>query len=116
MAKGTPCRPEMCETCIFRPAEEGGLILRPGRIGEIQRSLIMGRQHNCHHAEFVSGKRAKPVVCRGAREYQLRAFVNMRLISEPTDEALAQAMAAVGVTPIRVSRKSKGVKENGEGS
>lgn len=108
MGKNVPCRPEMCETCIFR--EDGkALVLRPGRLGEIQRSLIMGRQHNCHHAELVSGKKGKPVICRGARNYQLRAFVNMKLIDEPTDEALARAMEAHGVTPIHVSgRKTKG--------
>lgn len=85
-----------CATCIFgdRPA------VGPERLAEIQTYLITGKTHLCHHADIeqadkAARKRVK-MACRGARDWQLQIWHRMGILPEPTDAALAAAMAARG--------------------
>lgn len=72
--------PAQCKTCIFRSPQEGGTILHPARMMEITQYLCQGTQHVCH----TNPDRA----CRGGRDIQLKVFVALGMIDEPTDEAL----------------------------
>lgn len=87
----TLVRPHACGSCIFGPRNTR-VELRPGGIAEIQEYLIKGTPHLCH-SEDAKGKR-DTFACRGGRNYQLTIWHRMGIIAKPTDEALAEAMAA----------------------
>jgi hypothetical protein len=87
-----PCQPAQCKTCIFR--EDGKqLDLAPGRLDQIKAYLIRGTPHRCH-GPALAGKRTK-IHCRGGRDFQLMIWARLGIIPEPTDAALAEAMANV---------------------
>lgn len=65
-----------CKTCIFN---ENQKVITEGRLIEIQTYLANGYSHTCHSTNLI---------CRGSREYQATIFFRMRLIDEPTPEAL----------------------------
>lgn len=85
----TPVRNRKCATCVLRPGAERWLGI--DRLGEIQSNAIRGVNQLCHSALDRRG-RQRPIVCRGAREYQLMIWCRMGLIDAPTDEALASRM------------------------
>ncbi len=87
-------RKTQCESCVFRPEQEGGIYLSPFRRVEIVAYLLQGTNQLCHHDEDRT-------VCRGGRDYQLQCWHRMGMIEEPTDEALREAMREVGVEPKR---------------
>jgi len=87
---GTKVNETQCATCPFR--EDGkGLDLGAAKMSEITAYLIKGQNHFCH-----SDSRNR-TICRGGRNYQLSVWHRLGLISEPTDEAVRQAMTDVGL-------------------
>jgi hypothetical protein len=89
---GTRPRQSMCETCVFRPVKNGGIDLTPGRRAEIEAYLIQGHNQLCHHDDNTT-------ICRGSRNFQLQLWHRMGIITEPTDQALREAMRSAGVEP-----------------
>jgi hypothetical protein len=85
----------MCATCIFRP--ENPMHLSHGRLAEIQGYLLQGHAHTCH--EPGPSGRGDELNCRGGRDWQTQMWYRLGLLPEPTDEALAGAMAALGLEP-----------------
>jgi hypothetical protein len=87
---GTRVRRSKCQTCVFRPVEDGGIDLREGRHEEIRAYLLSGTNQMCHHDNDET-------ICRGGRNFQLEIWARMGVIALPTDEALREAMRAAGV-------------------
>lgn len=75
----TNCNAKMCKTCIFHTDQQ---IVTVPRLNEIMGYLAEGTNHFCHTTDKI---------CRGGRDFQLKVFCAMRLIEEPTDEALYRA-------------------------
>jgi hypothetical protein len=89
---GTRVRRSKCETCVFRPVEDGGIDLASGRHDEIRTYLIHGNNQMCHHDDNTT-------ICRGGRNFQLAIWHGMGILKEPTDESLREAMLEQGVEP-----------------
>jgi hypothetical protein len=85
-------RRQQCSTCIFR--EGNPMHLSPGRLGEIQGSLLEGNSHVCHHSPG-----GRKLACRGGRDYQVTIWHRLGWIDDATDEALAAAMRREGLRP-----------------
>lgn len=81
-----------CKTCPFRNDEQA-ILLPPMKMVEIYEYLENGANHICHNDI------KNELVCRGARDWQLKRFVALGLIAAATDEALAAAMTAADVNP-----------------
>lgn len=79
-----------CKSCPFT---ENGLKLHPDKLTEIQGYLISGTNHFCHQ------DKSNQTVCRGGRDYQLKIWFKMGIISEPTHESLIITMRRMGVEP-----------------
>jgi hypothetical protein len=90
VSKCAKAREVQCATCPFR---EGGFDLGSEKMAEIYGYLLQGVNHFCH------SDRSNQTVCRGARSWQLSAYCSMGIISEPTDEALREAMRKMGIEP-----------------
>ncbi len=93
-----PVRAEMCSTCPFRDGvDEKYSDLRPmltiSALSEASRICHQTGTNNAFHAR--TGK--PPVLCRGARDVQLRLFHSIGFIEEPTDEAWAAKRNELGV-------------------
>lgn len=88
------CRKSMCPTCVFRDEKDGGIELSSERREEIKAYLVSGTNQICHHDNNKS-------ICRGGRNFQLQMWSRMKIIREPTDEALRDAMNQHGVKPGR---------------
>lgn len=89
---GVRVRKIMCESCVFRPVEEGGIDLREGRHEQIRDMLLAGGNQLCHHDDNLT-------VCRGGRDYFLQKYAKAGVIAAPTDEALRDAMRKAGIEP-----------------
>lgn len=89
---GAQARRTMCETCVFRPVEHGGIDLTPRRRAEIEAYLLQGHNQLCHHDDNTT-------ICRGSRNFQLQLWHRLGIINAPTDQALREAMRAAGVEP-----------------
>lgn len=83
-------RLKSCSSCPFHP---GGLELTDDKMTQIKAYLAEGQNHLCH------SDTTNKTVCRGGRQYQLNVFHARGWISEPTDEALREAMSAFGISP-----------------
>lgn len=79
-----PTRPTQCETCIFR-TDGNQTSLAPGRLQEIKAYLIKGVTHYCHTDKHLA--------CRGGRQFQAEMWHLMRILSQPTIEALERKAA-----------------------
>ena len=64
-------------------------MLSPERWTDIYKSLLEGVNHICHSISKH--------VCCGGRDWQLKVWCNIGIISEATDTALFEAMIKKGV-------------------
>jgi hypothetical protein len=87
---GAKIRSLPCSSCPFQP---GGLDLGEDKMTEIKAYLAAGQNHLCH------SDGTNKTVCRGGRRFQLQVFHARGWIAEPTDEALREAMKALGIDP-----------------
>ena len=78
-----------CATCPFVNSD----ILLVEEMAKIHGYLISGKNHLCND------DRTNDTICLGGRKFQLDAWHQMGIISEPTNEALAIAMRDAGVKP-----------------
>lgn len=85
-------RKQQCSTCVFKAECDGGIELTPNRHGEIHDNLLRGVNQLCHGDDDKT-------ICRGGRDFQLQCWSRLGIIAAPTDEALTEAMIAMGVTP-----------------
>lgn len=91
LPENMPVRKTQCSTCVFRPESDGGISLAPGRREEISMMLLSGTNQICH--------KGNKSICRGGRDFQLQCWSRMGIIAEPTDAALAEAMATARTRP-----------------
>lgn len=94
-----------CPSCPF--AGWAPLALPGERMAGIATYLAQGENHMCHSDE------SHRTVCRWGRDLQLRHWHNQGIIAAPTDEALADAMRAMGIVPGRHISSNEG-NEDGE--
>ncbi|MDY7008893.1 MAG: hypothetical protein SWX82_34540 [Cyanobacteriota bacterium] len=80
-----------CNTCPFEGKEP--LQLSSKRLSEIVDYVSKGTNHLCHN------DRTGDTVCRGGRNIFLKLQYMRGNISEPTDEALSDAMKDIGIEP-----------------
>ena len=90
-----PVQPAMCSSCPFR-TDGRAIDLAPGRLAEIQVSLIHAKTHECHH-DALHSRPERHMACRGGRDYQLTIWHRLGLIAEPTDAALGRYLVSIGV-------------------
>lgn len=83
-------RNKQCRDCPFK---RDGVELRPSAMAKIFQYLIGGANHLCH------SDRSNNTVCLGGRHWQLEMWCSMGWITEPTNEALAEAMRSAGIKP-----------------
>lgn len=74
-----PVMKGMCETCPF--SENGSLEVR----ANVESRTLRGINQTCHHSGGLDKRDTH--LCRGARDFQLRLFVALGFLSEPTDAA-----------------------------
>ena len=95
----TPVRATMCETCPFRPGS-----MYADLAPMLTESALTGASRICHQTgrdNAINRTTGKPEhLCRGARDFQLKFFAQIRLLSEPTDGAWNDQRAKQGMTPI----------------
>lgn len=77
-----------CGSCPFR---DNGLDLNTAKITEIKIYLIKGHNHFCHSDP------TNHTICRGGRSYQLHIWHRLGIITEPTDNALREALIGSGL-------------------
>lgn len=75
---------QQCYSCPFNETSNR-LPLPIERMNEIYGYLANGTNHMCHST-------SDETVCRGGRNFQLQILHRMGLITEPTDNALNEAM------------------------
>jgi hypothetical protein len=83
----------MCATCPFREGSKYAS-LAPS----LTLSALSEASRICHSTgtNAIGGKTGKPSrICRGARNIQIRMFVSMGLLNEPTDEAWAKTLKQI---------------------
>jgi hypothetical protein len=86
----------MCATCPFRAGSPYAYLNN-----DLERSALTNRSRICHSTgsnnaiNRRTGKR--PMLCRGARDAQLKFFADMKFISEPTDEAWNEKCKEMGL-------------------
>lgn len=93
-----PCemavQPVMCATCPFREGSPYAY-LAP----ELAASALTEASRVCHSTGSNNGVYHRtgkpPAICRGSRDIQLKYFVSMGLLHEPTDEAWAKKWAEI---------------------
>lgn len=89
-----PLLPVMCGTCPFRPGSKYACLA-----SDLQRNALNEGSRICHSTgrNGLSGRTGKPsMLCRGARDIQLQVFHALGVITEPTDEAWADACNQLG--------------------
>lgn len=83
---------EMCATCPFRPGSKYAFLK-----DDLTRSALTAGSRICHSTgsrNAINHRTGKPpLLCRGARDIQLRHFHSVGVIAEPTDEAWSKAWA-----------------------
>ena len=78
-----PVQTKPCRTCPF--AGEQPVRLSRNRYQQYINNLVNDRQHLCHSAN-------NKAICRGGRDIQLHFLSSIGALSEPTDEALNDAI------------------------
>lgn len=87
----------MCATCPWRMGSPYADIA-----ATLQQSALTEASRICHStgSNAINDYTGKPeAICRGARDVQLKMFVAMRFLSEPTDKAWADKCSEMGLTP-----------------
>lgn len=95
MSKRLPVAKAMCATCPFRTGSEYAHLQE-----HLAERAVNHESRICHSTgtSVVKGRTGKPsLLCRGARDIQLRVMAAMRVISTPTDEAWEQKCAELGL-------------------
>ena len=85
---GMPVNKKMCSTCPFGP--NGVQEIRQ----KVEKRCLSKASQTCHHSGGTEGK-PDTRLCRGARDLQLMFFYRLGVISEPTDEAWAEAASQI---------------------
>jgi len=84
--KRLPVRPEMCATCPFRPGSKLSFLA-----SDLAASALNEASRICHSTgsnNAINRRTGKPpLLCRGARDIQLKVYAAMNFIEAPTDEA-----------------------------
>ncbi len=88
--------PETCPTCPWRE-DEGRLNLSPEHMKELLIQVLSISNQRCH-APALNGK-PETRICRKARDIQLVVFHRLGVLTEPTDEAWAEALAKIKEAP-----------------
>ena len=82
----------MCATCPFRKGSPYGYLRT-----NLTMSALTKATRICHNTgpsnAVVRRPKGKAKACRGARDVQLRFFVGIGFLPEPTDEAWAAKLA-----------------------
>ncbi len=92
--------PKSCDTCPFRPGSEYAFLA-----ADLAKSALSDGSRICHStgSSAIHQRTGKPpMLCRGARDIQLRFFHATGLLDAPTDEAwerLAKQMSKAGTRP-----------------
>lgn len=84
-SKRLPVLKQMCATCPFRPGSKYAELAEG-----LAESATSEASRICHSTgtNAIGGRTGKKsVLCRGARDLQLRMFAAMGFIEAPTDEA-----------------------------
>jgi hypothetical protein len=81
---------KQCSSCPFL---DDGIQLPMTKMLEIYSYLMDGTNHLCH------SDRTDNTICVGGRNFQLQFWYEAGIISEPTNEALKEAMLKNGITP-----------------
>lgn len=79
----------MCATCPFRTGSKYSQLQ-----DHLSLSALNEASRICHSTGInaIGGRtRKKPLICRGARDLQLKVMAALGVIAEPTDEAWAAA-------------------------
>ena len=88
---GMPVKDTKCSTCPFGP--NGNQQIRE----MVERRILTEASQTCHSTGVAHG-RQDTHLCRGARDFQLQVFRRIGVISAPTDEAWAKAVARIPKT------------------
>lgn len=91
-----PCK-VMCATCPFRAGSPYAYLAEG-----LAESALTEASRICHstggrNAIHRRGTGKPPLLCRGARDVQLKAMTALRVIREPTDAAWEEACAQFGI-------------------
>ena len=84
-SKRLPVCAAMCATCPFRPGSPYASLAE-----ELAESALNNKSRICHStgSNAINRRTGKPpLLCRGARDIQLKTFAAMKFIEAPTDEA-----------------------------
>lgn len=87
-------RANHCKTCPFRPG--GWEHIR----GFLEVRALSGASPVCHSTgddALTESEHPTPLICRGARNQQLRVFAGLGFIREPTDAAWAEKCQEMGI-------------------
>jgi hypothetical protein len=88
----------MCATCPWREGSPYAYIA-----ATLQHSALNEASRICHSTgknNAIYERTGKPErICRGARDVQLKMFVAMGFLSEPTDKAWESKCAEMGLRP-----------------
>lgn len=93
MIKPAPVMKSMCATCPWQE-ESKYAYLRPA----LERCALTEASRICHctGTNDIGGRTGKADrICRGARDAQLKMFVAMGFLSEPTDKAWADKLREI---------------------
>jgi hypothetical protein len=84
---GMPVRKKMCDTCPFGP--HGAQDVR-----EKVESRLLEVSQTCHSSGSKDG-RPDRLICRGARDFQLKIMVALGVLDEPTDKCWSETWEKV---------------------
>lgn len=83
-----PVRPQQCETCPFRPGVDNKYAMLAPYLAQSALSEASRICHNTGSNNAFHRRTGKPsLLCRGARDIQLKVFADCGFIEAATDEA-----------------------------
>lgn len=91
--KPLPVCEVMCGSCPFRPGSPYAYLM-----DELSACSLENASRVCHStgSSAINRRTGKPPrICRGTRDIQLQVFHRLGVIAAPTDEAWADAVAAI---------------------
>jgi hypothetical protein len=95
-------RKTQCATCPWREGSPYAYLR-----DDLEISALTECSRICHStgSNAINKRTGVPeMLCRGARDSQLRMFASIGFICEPTDKAWAARMRSMGLTPPEVVR------------
>jgi hypothetical protein len=103
--KPMPTQRSMCATCPWRDGSPYAYLA-----AELQESALTQASRICHStgSNAINARTGKPpALCRGARDVQLKMFVALGFLDEPTDAAWSAKCAQLGIEQDQSKKRLK---------